>query len=142
MAFVQRRKGFDAVGSFGLLQPLADGLELILKEPISPSMATFMLSLVAWAVIPFDYGMVSDPKICLFYLFAISSLVASARAPPAPSSSRSAPARCASTTAHSTTPKTLSRYWILTEESLGSCLHSSRTRRVCTLKVQRCFMRI
>nr|WNZ34137.1 NADH dehydrogenase subunit 1 [Punica granatum] len=86
MAFVQRRKGPDVVGSFGLLQPLADGSKLILKEPISPSsanfslfrmapVATFMLSLVARAVVPFDYGMVlSDPNIGLLYLFAISSL--------------------------------------------------------------------
>nr|YP_010708772.1 NADH dehydrogenase subunit 1 [Rhodiola tangutica]WCR50991.1 NADH dehydrogenase subunit 1 [Rhodiola tangutica] len=86
MAFVQRRKGPDVVGSFGLLQPLADGSKLILKEPISPSsanfslfrmapVATFMLSLVARAVVPFDYGMVlSDLNIGLLYLFAISSL--------------------------------------------------------------------
>nr|YP_010348779.1 NADH dehydrogenase subunit 1 [Fragaria nubicola]YP_010348837.1 NADH dehydrogenase subunit 1 [Fragaria nilgerrensis]YP_010348868.1 NADH dehydrogenase subunit 1 [Fragaria moschata]YP_010348897.1 NADH dehydrogenase subunit 1 [Fragaria iinumae]YP_010348927.1 NADH dehydrogenase subunit 1 [Fragaria viridis]YP_010362954.1 NADH dehydrogenase subunit 1 [Fragaria tibetica]YP_010362990.1 NADH dehydrogenase subunit 1 [Fragaria iturupensis]YP_010363014.1 NADH dehydrogenase subunit 1 [Fragaria gracilis len=86
MAFVQRRKGPDVVGAFGLLQPLADGLKLILKEPISPSSAnfslfrmapvtTFMLSLVARAVVPFDYGMVlSDSNIGLLYLFAISSL--------------------------------------------------------------------
>nr|YP_010944071.1 NADH dehydrogenase subunit 1 [Leucomeris decora]YP_010944103.1 NADH dehydrogenase subunit 1 [Nouelia insignis]WLW15693.1 NADH dehydrogenase subunit 1 [Leucomeris decora]WLW15730.1 NADH dehydrogenase subunit 1 [Nouelia insignis]WMC16950.1 NADH dehydrogenase subunit 1 [Leibnitzia nepalensis] len=86
MAFVQRRKGPDVVGSFGLLQPLADGFKLIIKEPISPSsanfslfrmapVATFMLSLVARAVVPFDYGMVlSDPNIGLLYLFAISSL--------------------------------------------------------------------
>ncbi|KAJ4834113.1 NADH dehydrogenase subunit 1, partial [Turnera subulata] len=86
MAFVQRRKGPDVVGSFGLLQPIADGSKLILKEPISPSsanfslfrmapVATFMLSLVARAVVPFDYGMVlSDPNIGLLYLFAISSL--------------------------------------------------------------------
>jgi len=37
MIFVQHRKGLDIVGSFGLLQPLADGSKLILKEPISPS---------------------------------------------------------------------------------------------------------
>nr|WOH22544.1 NADH dehydrogenase subunit 1 [Gastrodia javanica] len=86
MAFVQRRKGPDVVGSFGLLQPIADGLKLIIKEPISPSsanfslfrmapVATFMFSLVARAVVPFDYGMVlSDPNIGLLYLFAISSL--------------------------------------------------------------------
>ncbi|XP_037416652.1 NADH-ubiquinone oxidoreductase chain 1-like [Triticum dicoccoides] len=86
MAFMQHQKGPDVVRSFGLLQPLADGLKLILKEHISPSsanfslvrmapVATFMLSLVAWAVVPFDYGMVlSDPNIGLLYLFAISSL--------------------------------------------------------------------
>ncbi|CAN4076649.1 unnamed protein product [Withania somnifera] len=69
MAFMQRRKGPDVVGSFGLLQPLAYGLKLILKEPISPSIS------VARAVVPFDYGMVlSDPNIGLLYLFAISLL--------------------------------------------------------------------
>ena len=41
MAFVKCRKGLDVVGSFGLLQPLAYGLKLILKEPISPSSANF-----------------------------------------------------------------------------------------------------
>nr|GEW54687.1 hypothetical protein [Tanacetum cinerariifolium] len=86
MAFVQRRKGPDVVGSFGLLQPLAYGFKLIIKEPISPSganfslfrmapMATFMLSLVVRAFVPFEYGMVlSDPNIGLLYFFAISSL--------------------------------------------------------------------
>ncbi|CAN4101541.1 unnamed protein product [Withania somnifera] len=69
MALVQRRKGPNVVGSFGLLQSLANGLKLILKESISPSspnislfrmapVAIFMLSTVAWAVVPFDYGMV------------------------------------------------------------------------------------
>jgi NADH-ubiquinone oxidoreductase chain 1 len=86
MAFVQRRKGPHVVGSFRFLQPLPDGLKLILKEPNSPSsanfplfrmalVAIFMLSPIARAVIPFDHGTVlSDPNIGLLYLFAISLL--------------------------------------------------------------------
>ena len=86
MGAIQRRQGPMLVGPYGLLQPIADGLKLLSKETIIPSQAnapvfliapmlTFMLSLVAWAVIPVDAGMViADINVGLLYLVAISSM--------------------------------------------------------------------
>jgi NADH-quinone oxidoreductase subunit H len=86
MASIQRRRGPNVIGYLGLLQPLADGLKLFIKETILPTSAnififllapllTFFLSLMGWVVIPFGENLVvANVNIGLLYLFAISSL--------------------------------------------------------------------
>ena len=83
---IQRRRGPNVVGVYGLLQPLSDGLKLFAKETIIPSNAnkfifiispiiTFMISLMGWAIIPYDkYSVLSEINIGVLYLFAMSSL--------------------------------------------------------------------
>ena len=85
-AFVQKRRGPNVVGPFGLFQSIADFLKYIFKEIIIPASSnkvifvlapiiTMTLALIAWAVIPFSESLVlANINVGILYLFAISSL--------------------------------------------------------------------
>lgn len=85
LSSIQRRKGPNIVGFWGILQPFADGLKSILKESIIPSQANkiiyfispilmFFLSLINWLIIPYSKGIVlSNLNLGILFIFAISS---------------------------------------------------------------------
>lgn len=83
---IQRRKGPNVIGIYGLLQPLSDGFKLLIKETIIPSNSnnllfiaspifTFLISLMGWAVIPYSkYSLLVELNVSVLYVLAISSL--------------------------------------------------------------------
>jgi len=83
---IQRRRGPNVIGVYGLLQPLSDGFKLFVKESIIPSnsnkfifvlspIITFVISLMGWSIIPFDkYSTLAEINLGILYILAVSSL--------------------------------------------------------------------
>jgi NADH-quinone oxidoreductase subunit H len=86
LASIQRRRGPNVVGIYGLLQAIADALKLLSKETLIPGgsniyifilspIFTFLISMLCWALIPFNFNIViSDIDLGILFLFAFSSL--------------------------------------------------------------------
>lgn len=86
MGAIQMRKGPNVVGPFGLWQPFADAIKMLMKETILPTgsdkvlfilapMITFGLAIIAWAVMPVNNGWgIANINVGVLYLFAVSSL--------------------------------------------------------------------
>ncbi len=85
-AAVQMRRGPNVVGTFGILQSVADALKYVVKEVVIPAGAdrtvymlapliSFVLAILAWSVIPFNEGwVISDINVAVLFVFAVSSL--------------------------------------------------------------------
>jgi len=86
LAAMQRRRGPNVVGIYGLLQAIADAVKLLSKETLVPASSniyiflispifTFFISMLCWSLIPFDFNIViSDVSLGILFLFAFSSL--------------------------------------------------------------------